>query len=621
MGLERLSQRGELLRRPGRRQLAGRIDVGCTRSAWQLALTLQHFHEREGWWHDWATMARACLHAVTAAGDEVGRAHMSRSLAGVVHMLGDNDLAAQLLRQALDVFTKLHYQPEQALVYRNLGQVSFAQETYPMLSRTTGRPCSSSNRLGTRPIWSTGRCAGPRNGSRSRPTTAQRWADRYRGSARPAWPTGPAARTTARRRPRPAPSGGSSRSASKRRWGPARIADHLGLDPSTVHRVLTRYRLARLAQLDRATGRVIRRYERDRPGDLVHVDIKKLGNIPDGGGWRIHGRAQGNATAQPTATRPDHARPRSPDSGYGYLHTAVDDHSRLAYSEILDDETKETAAAFWHRAHAWFAAHGITVERVLTDNGSCYRSHALARHPAELGITHKRTRPYRPQTNGKVERFNRTLLDEWAYARPYPPSRTPRSLARLAAHLQSPPRPHRTRRPTTRQPRPQPHWAVHLGLALRGRTAQRHQHLVTSAHAVSDRTRRQRPPLRRAAGHRAVASPCLWQGQANPHGALSAHSMPEKLHSLHTVLVEQSQHPLVETLGPPVVYLHTRSGFISPFYKESLRAARRVDKKQPRGMHTDVLEPVTDHTRNMDDIASHRSESPFAVQELQLTRQ
>ncbi|MFC4495949.1 IS481 family transposase [Streptomyces ovatisporus] len=237
------------------------------------------------------------------------------------------------------------------------------------------------------------------------PTTAQRWADRYRQSGE----AGMADRTS---RPRHCPRRTPSRTERRiikvrvlRRWGPARIAHLLHLVPSTVHRVLTRYNLARLTQLDRATGRVIRRYERDRPGELVHVDIKKLGNIPNGGGHKVLGRAAG--------------RRNRTMAGYSYLHTAVDDHSRLAYSEIHTDEKKETATNFWKRAHLFFTQAGITVERVLTDNGSCYRSHDWRAALAAAGIAHKRTRPYRPQTNGKVERFNRTLLDEWAYARPY----------------------------------------------------------------------------------------------------------------------------------------------------------------------------------------------------------
>jgi transposase InsO family protein len=248
------------------------------------------------------------------------------------------------------------------------------------------------------------------------PTTAARWASRYRHAGQ----AGMADRSS---RPRISPSRLPQRTERRiiklrvtARLGPARIAFRLGLHPSTVHRVLTRYRCARLAHLDRATGQPIRRYERSRPGELVHVDIKKLGNIPDGGGWHTTGRAQGRRNARATTT----ARKNShPVLGYSYLHTAIDDHSRLAYTEIQADERKETAVAFWHRARAWFTAAGITIERVLTDNGSCYNSFAWRDALAADAITHKRTRPYRPQTNGKVERFNRTLADEWAYARPY----------------------------------------------------------------------------------------------------------------------------------------------------------------------------------------------------------
>ena len=235
------------------------------------------------------------------------------------------------------------------------------------------------------------------------PTTAARWASRYREQGvagmvdRSSRPTRSPRRTPTRLERR------IIKVRVARRWGPARIGYLLGVHPSTVHRVLSRYRLSRLAWLDRATGRVIRRYEHAAPGDLVHVDVKKIGRIPEGGGWRVHGRQH----------RPNRHR----GQGYSFLHTALDDHSRLAYSEILTDERQETAAAFWARAHAYFTGCGITVARVLTDNGSCYRSRVFR---AALGeIVHKRTRPYRPQTNGKVERFHRTLADEWAYAAVY----------------------------------------------------------------------------------------------------------------------------------------------------------------------------------------------------------
>ncbi len=192
--------------------------------------------------------------------------------------------------------------------------------------------------------------------------------------------------------------------------GPARIGYRLGVAPSTVHRVLTRLGLNRLKWMDRPTGRVIRRYERDAPGDLVHVDVKKLGRIPDGGGWKVLGGVEGHKNQR--------AQNKTGRVGYGFIHSAVDDHSRLAYSEILGDERKATAAAFWLSARDWFAGHGVEVREVLTDNGGCYRSFdfrdALGEH-----VKHRWTRPYRPQTNGKVERFNRTMLEEWAYVRPY----------------------------------------------------------------------------------------------------------------------------------------------------------------------------------------------------------
>ncbi|MFJ7158252.1 IS481 family transposase [Streptomyces sp. NPDC101118] len=203
---------------------------------------------------------------------------------------------------------------------------------------------------------------------------------------------------------------------TRRKLGPARIGPILDLPASTVHRILVRHGLNRLAWLDRPTGKPIRRYERSRPGELVHVDIKKLGNIPAGGGWRAVGRSAGDRNRQATTTE---RKSCTPVIGYSFIHSAVDDHSRLAYSEVLPDERQHTAIAFWQRAQAFFTAHHITVERVLTDNGSCYKSKLFTQTLTAAGIAHKKIRPYRPQTNGKVERFNRTLAEEWAYQRPY----------------------------------------------------------------------------------------------------------------------------------------------------------------------------------------------------------
>lgn len=196
-----------------------------------------------------------------------------------------------------------------------------------------------------------------------------------------------------------------------------------GLARSTVGRVLARYGMPKLVNIDQATGLPVRkptpkRYEVARPGQLIHVDIKKQGRIPDGGGWRAFGRGSAQDRAA-GSVRDKAARAGAAGSrGYRYLHHAVDDNSRVAYSEILDDERKETAAGFWTRANAFFASLGVTVTAVMTDNGACYRSHAFADALGD-GVKHKWTKPYRPQTNGKVERFNRTLAAEWAYAKPY----------------------------------------------------------------------------------------------------------------------------------------------------------------------------------------------------------
>jgi transposase-like protein len=160
-----------------------------------------------------------------------------------------------------------------------------------------------------------------------------------------------------------------------RRWGPVQIGARLGLAASTVHRVLVCVGRNRLAWTDRATGQPVRRYEHPHPGSLIHIDVKKLGNIPAGGGHRVHGRQLGKRHSQADKA-PVRRHSRHPRNGYGYLHAAVDDHSRLAYVEVHPDEQAATACGFWARPQAWFAERGIVVQRVLTDNGACYRSHA-----------------------------------------------------------------------------------------------------------------------------------------------------------------------------------------------------------------------------------------------------
>ncbi|AFM16282.1 transposase, IS30 family [Mycolicibacterium chubuense NBB4] len=197
------------------------------------------------------------------------------------------------------------------------------------------------------------------------------------------------------------------------RRGQQWIGDELGLCARTVSAVLRRHQLPYLRDCDPLTGEVIRaskattrRYERSRPGELIHMDVKKIGRIPDGGGWKAHGRHMGKTFAQKKAR-----------IGFDYVHSAVDDHSRLAYSEILDDEKGRTCAQFLARAAAYFADHGITtVEAVITDNHFSYRrSYDVAAVIAAIGAKHIFIKPHCPWQNGKVERYNRTLQTEWAY--------------------------------------------------------------------------------------------------------------------------------------------------------------------------------------------------------------
>jgi transposase InsO family protein len=196
------------------------------------------------------------------------------------------------------------------------------------------------------------------------------------------------------------------------RSGPDQLTFEVGVPARTITRILRRNGVPRLHDCDPLTGELIRaskttaiRYERDRPGELVHVDVKKLGRIPPGGGWKAHGRQKGSTD-----------RDRKRKIGFDFVHSMVDDHTRLAYCEIHDDEKGDTCAGFIERAGEFFASHGITIERVMTDNHWSYKnSNAVAAAIADLGATHKFIRPHCAWQNGKVERFNRTLQTEWAY--------------------------------------------------------------------------------------------------------------------------------------------------------------------------------------------------------------
>ena len=244
--------------------------------------------------------------------------------------------------------------------------------------------------------WSISKAAWAAGVSRQ---TGSKWVARYRVAG---W-EGLANRTT---RPRRSPTRVPARLVAtiarvrrRQRLGPHRMSWQLGVARSTIYAVLRRLGLNRLRRLEPRPP--VLRYEWPAPGDLVHYDTKKLGRIPGHVGKRFGG-------------------PRSPQgAGWGVVHLAVDDHSRLAYAEQLPDERGETAAEFLRRSIGFFASHGITVQRVLTDNGSPYVSKAFARELADRSIVHKRTRPYTPRTNGKAEAMVKILLNSWAYARPY----------------------------------------------------------------------------------------------------------------------------------------------------------------------------------------------------------
>jgi transposase InsO family protein len=205
------------------------------------------------------------------------------------------------------------------------------------------------------------------------------------------------------RKPTPAEEVAEVERLRRQRWTGKQIAAEVGISPATVSRILRRLGLNRIKALQPAEP--MRRYEREHPGELIHIDIKKLGRF-ERIGHRITGDRQG----------------KSRGLGWEFVHVSIDDASRLAFSQILPDEKKESAVTFIKAAIAYYQSLGITVARVMTDNGSCYRSKAFRDVCRNLRLRHIRTRPYTPRTNGKAERFIQTALREWAYAQAYPTS-------------------------------------------------------------------------------------------------------------------------------------------------------------------------------------------------------
>lgn len=254
-------------------------------------------------------------------------------------------------------------------------------------------------------------------------TCAHRWVSRFRAE-------GAAGLLDRSSRPRRSPAATAPaiverllRLRQAERLGPLALAAAVGVSPSTASRLVARAGLPRLFELDPVTGIRIRasrrtqhRYERPVAGDLIHIDVKKLGRIPDGGGWRLDG---------PDAIDHDRNRPRQQRRGFDYVHVAIDDHSRLAFAQVLSDERGSTCARFLTDAAAFFATHGVTVREVMTDNALNYRRSRDFRTVLEaLGAKHRLTRPHSPWQNGKAERFNRTLQEHWAYRHPFTSNQT-----------------------------------------------------------------------------------------------------------------------------------------------------------------------------------------------------
>jgi transposase InsO family protein len=234
--------------------------------------------------------------------------------------------------------------------------------------------------------------------------TARKWIARYRAEGA-AGLQDRSSRPHRLYRPTPEEMTAQVEALRRQRFTGKQIAADLGLSPATVSRILRRLGLNRMRDLEPAEP--VRRYEREHPGDMIHIDIKKLGRF-EKVGHRITGDRRGQSNSR--------------GIGWEFVHVAIDDASRLAFSQILSDEKAVSAIAFLRAAIAYYASLGITVARVMTDNGSCYKAHAFKAACRDLGLRHVRTRPYTPKTNGKAERFIQTALREWAYARAYPSS-------------------------------------------------------------------------------------------------------------------------------------------------------------------------------------------------------
>jgi len=238
--------------------------------------------------------------------------------------------------------------------------------------------------------------------------TVHKWLARYRAEGE-AGLADRSSRPRRLRRPTPPAMVERIELLRRRRWTGKRIALVVGLSTATVSRVLRRLGISKMKALEPAQP--VRRYQRDHPGELIHIDIKKLGRF-----HQVGHRITGDRTGQ------SRLRARGQGTGWEFVHVCIDDASRIAFSQILPDEKKESAVAFLHAAIAYYASLGVTVTRVMTDNGSCYRSFAFRTACKALGLRHIRTKPYTPKTNGKAERFIQTSLREWAYAQAYPTS-------------------------------------------------------------------------------------------------------------------------------------------------------------------------------------------------------